>query len=69
LAADPSSVLLLARIKTNTRVMGVTTPSNTWVFTIRRKRFPGISTTEAPMSNCAVNRPRKSGASRKLLET
>ena len=49
--------------------MGVMTPSRTWVFTIRVMRLPGTSTTAAPIRICAVNRPRKRGAWRKLDET
>ena len=41
LAAAPSRARRLARTRTKTRVIGVTTPSSTWVLMIRVKRLPG----------------------------
>ena len=69
LAADPRSERRLASTRIKTRVMGVMTPSRTWVFKMRVIRLPGTSTTAAPTRICAVNRPRKRGACRKLDDT
>src|SRR6185437_16946799 len=69
LAASPSRLRRLASTRMKMRVMGVITPSRTWVLTMRWIRLPGTSTSDAPMTIWAVNSPRNSGACRKLLDT
>ena len=53
----------------NVRMIGVMIPLSTCIVISRSMRLPGMSATAAPITTCAVNRPRNSGASRNRRDT
>jgi hypothetical protein len=59
LAAGPRRERRLASTRISTRVIGVITPSSTWVFKMRVIRLPGTSTTAAPTSDLRGEEPEK----------
>ena len=61
LAAEPSSERRLARTRIRISVIGVMTPSRTWVFRIRVIRLPGTRTTAAPTRIWTVKMPEEDG--------